>query len=413
MNKELLIKDTDCDEIKEMQTTNISNYDTISKILHDSFSNADDKIALHKFMISLADAYPLFMTNMSDMSNISDKNQEKEVKSNENEVIEPLLDPRNHKFTAFPIKYHDIWEQYKNQVSCYWKEEEIDFANDYTDFMSLNDNEKYFVEMILAFFAASDGIVNFNLSERFTREIQVTEALFAYQFQIMMENVHSIVYSKMLDNIVKDPVRRDMLFNAITTVPAVKMMADWAFEWIDSSESFAHRLIAFAIVEGIFFSGAFAAIFWLKKYKQKASSKPFMEGLVKSNKFISRDEGLHYTFACVLYKHIKNKLSQTEVNKMVSSATLIAQNFITEAIPCRLIGMNSELMNQYIEYIADILLNMLGYKKLYNKANPFKFMESISLNDKTNFFDQRAHEYPDAHVMNKKREKKIVLKDNF
>ncbi len=332
------------------------------------------------------------------------------------EFIEPLLDPKNQRFTAFPITYPDIWEEYKKQQACYWKAEEIDFSKDYGDFKKLNKGEQHFIEMILAFFAASDGIVNFNLSERFTREIQITEALFAYQFQIMMENVHSQVYSMMLEEIVKDTKKKNKLFNAIETIPAVKMMADWAFEWIESDKSFAHRLVAFAIVEGVFFSGAFAAIFWLKKYKQqKSSSKPFMDGLVMSNKFISRDEGLHYNFACVLYKHIVNKLPQEEIEKMVRSSTKIAQYFMTEAIPVKLIGMNNDMMNQYIEYISDMLLNRLGYDKIYNKKNPFKFMETIGLNDKTNFFDRRPHEYQDAHIMDKNNNEsgEFVITEDF
>lgn len=338
------------------------------------------------------------------------------VTNNVKVLVEPLLDPKNQKFTAFPITYPDIWEEYKKQQACYWKAEEIDFSSDYADFKKLNDGEKHFIEMILAFFAASDGIVNFNLSERFTREIQVTEALFAYQFQIMMENVHSQVYSLMLDNIVKDPTKRKKMFNAITEIPAVKLMADWAFEWIDSDKSFAHRLVAFAIVEGVFFSGAFAAIFWLKKYKQEKSSKPFMNGLVMSNKMIARDEGLHYNFACVLYKHIVNKLSQKEIEKMVRSSTKIAQYFMTEAMPVRLIGMNDKMMNQYIEYISDMLLNRLGYDKIYNQKNPFKFMETIGLNDKTNFFDRRASEYQDAHIMDKSNNNnngEFIISDDF
>jgi ribonucleotide reductase beta subunit family protein with ferritin-like domain len=324
---------------------------------------------------------------------------------------EPLTSIKHKKYTAFPIMYQDVWDEYKNQMACYWKAEEVDFSNDYNDFMTLDSDEQHFIKMILAFFAASDGIVNFNLSERFIREITVSEVLFTYQFQAMMENVHGIVYSLMLDNIVKDPKERNMLFNAITTIPSVKLMADWSFEWIESDKSFAHRLVAFAIVEGIFFSGAFAAIFWLKKYKHPNNAKPFMNGLITSNKFISRDEGLHYKFACVLYKHIKNKLSQDEIEKILTPAVKIAKQFMVDAIPIRLIGMNNDAMNDYIEYISDMLLTMMGYSKIYKKGNPFKFMETIGLNDKTNFFDLRAHEYTDAHVNNKKN--KIEILDSF
>lgn len=316
-------------------------------------------------------------------------------------VLEPLFSEQNRKYTAFPIMYQDIWEEYKNQVASYWKVEEVDFSNDYVDFLTLDKDEQHFIKMILAFFAASDGIVNFNLSERFIREITVSEVLFGYQFQAMMENVHGIVYSLMLENIVKDPTERLTLFKAIDTIPSVKMMADWAFKWIESDKSFAHRLVAFAIVEGIFFSGAFAAIFWLNKYKHSTGAKPFMNGLITSNKFISRDEGLHYKFACVLYKHINNKLSQNEIIEVLEPAVIIAKQFMTDAIPIRLIGMNNDSMNDYIEYISDMLLTMMGYQKIYKKTNPFKFMETIGLNDKTNFFDLRATEYPDSHVKNK------------
>jgi ribonucleotide reductase beta subunit family protein with ferritin-like domain len=328
---------------------------------------------------------------------------------------EPLLDIRNKKFTAFPIKYQDLWNRYREQQACSWKAEEIDFSNDYGDFMALSNDEKYFIEMILAFFAASDGIVNFNLSERFTKEIQVTEAQFAYAFQMMMENIHSHTYSLMLDNIVRDKDRKDFLFNAIKNVPSVKMMADWAFKWIDSSESFAHRVVAFAIVEAIFFSGTFAAIFWIKKYKNNESSgKKFMNGLISSNKLIARDEGLHVKFACDLYKHVNNKLTIKEVNEIVREGVQVAQGFMKDALPVKLIGMNEELMTDYIEYIADRLLNMLGYRKIYKKKSPFKFMESIGLNDKTNFFESRATEYQDSNVMSKVIDKSsISVKDDF
>ncbi len=291
-------------------------------------------------------------------------------------------------------------------MACFWKAEEIDFSRDYDDYMTLNDNEKHFVEMVLAFFAASDGIINFNLNERFSREVKITEAQFLYQFQMMIENVHNEVYSLMLDNIVKDPKKKDFLFNAIKTIPSVKEMAEWAFKWIDSSESFAHRVVAFAIIEGVFFSGAFAAIFWLKKYKN--TGKTFMNGLVKSNKFISRDEGLHVENGCELYRLLEHKLDEKVINSIMREAVEISQNFMIDALPIRLIGMNNELMNDYIEYIGDRLLNMLGYKKIYNKKNPFKFMDTIGLNDKTNFFESRPHEYQDSHVMNKNKGKKLT-----
>jgi ribonucleotide reductase beta subunit family protein with ferritin-like domain len=628
----------------------------------------------------------------------------------DNTVIEPILDPNNKKFTAFPIQYQNIWKKYKEQMASFWKAEEIDFSNDYNDFMTLSPDEKHFIEMILAFFAASDGIVNFNLSERFMKEIQNTEILFTYQFQAMMENVHCVsadtkiltnmgykkirdilsenvkvwngkefsettinytgksvlyrvelsngmyldctpdhkwfiniggqtnnkeiiftknlgigdvvydyelpvvnindqdtfknpythavicgnkeknksytnhqvpesllnkpnycvpinysvktklewfagicdtigtfkyntdktettiqissnnkkflqniqlmlttlcthsnittepfssesslsdennemimdkhiltinqynvkklydlklntqfeifctnvnnndsinvtkitlldgihetycftepkehagifngiltgqseTYSLMLDNIVKDKTKREFLFNAIKNVESVKMMAEWAFKWIESSKSFAHRVIAFAVVEGVFFSGAFAAIFWIKKYKNKQSGyskgKPFMDGLIKSNKFISRDEGAHCNFACEIYSLLINKLSQNEINEIMKEGVEIAQKFMTDALPVKLIGMNHDSMCDYLEYIGDRLLVMLGHKKLYNKKNPFKFMETIGLNDKTNFFETRPHEYQDSHIMNKGNKTNIIINDDF
>lgn len=330
---------------------------------------------------------------------------------------EPILDPSNRKFTAFPIKYPDIWQMYKEQKACMWKAEEIDFSNDYADFQSLNKDEQYLVEMILAFFAASDGIVNFNLGERFVREIQITEAQFAYAFQEMMENIHSETYALMLENLVKDPERKDFLYDAVQNVPSVKRMADWALKWIESPKEFAYRIIAFACVEAIFFSGAFAVIFWFKKYKNNArdnaKGKPFMNGLITSNKFIARDEGMHCKFACLIYGLLHNKLPFAEVAKIIKESVVIAKQFMVDALPIRLIGMNSDMMEQYIEYIADILVVMLGYKKIYNKVNPFKFMETIGLNDRTNLHDLRPTEYADAHVMNKNKKGGIVINDDF
>lgn len=335
---------------------------------------------------------------------------------NELDEDEPILDKKNHKFTTFPIHYQNVWQLYKEQIACFWKASEIDLSNDYDDFMTLNDNEKYFVEMILAFFAAQDGIVNMNLSERFTTEIQITEIVMTYQWQTMMENVHSETYSLMLDNIVKDPVRREFLFNAMTNIPAVKAMADWALKWVTSDKSFAHRVLAFAVVEGVFFSGAFAAIYWLKTYKNKnrgmAKGKPFMDGLTKSNKFIQRDEGLHCKFAALIYSLLKKKLSENEVKELVDEGVKLAQDFMIHAIPVKLIGMNNEDMCDYIEYIGDRLLNGVGYSKIYNKKNPFKFMELIGMTDKTNFFETRPHEYQDAYVMNTGNKSKITINED-
>ena len=311
------------------------------------------------------------------------------------QLYEPLLDPKNQKFTCFPIVYNDIWNEYKAQLECFWIPNEIKFNHDYSDFITLNPDEQKFIKMVLAFFASSDGIVNWNLSERFTKEIKITEALFAYQFQMMMENIHSEVYSLMLDNIVKDEKEKKELFDAINTVPSVKKMADWALKWIDSTESFAHRLIAFALVEGVFFSGAFAAIFWLKKYKNNTDpgARPFMFGLTHSNYLISRDEGLHCRFACVLYSHLYNKITAENAEVIFRSCVEIAQEFMTDALPVGLLGMNQGLMNQYIEYHADTIINMLGYKKIFNQTNPFKFMEMIGSTNKSNFFEVDPSEY--------------------
>lgn len=308
---------------------------------------------------------------------------------------EPILNKNNHRFTIFPIKYSTLWQQYKDQLASFWKPEQINFAGDYEDFMTLNPNEQHFIKMILAFFAQSDGIVNFNLSERFIREIQITEAVVCYQYQEMMENIHSEVYSLMLDNIIKDPIEKNKLFNAITEVSSVGKMAEWAFKWIDSPKLFSYRVIAFAVVEAVFFSGAFAAIFWLKKTKNigNNSNSQFMNGLITSNKFISRDESMHYMFACEIYKLLADKLPRTEVIEIIDEGVKISQEFMTDALPVSLIGMNNKSMAEYIEYIADRLLIMLGYNKHYNKQNPFPFMDSIGMKDKSNFFEVTVHEY--------------------
>lgn len=329
-------------------------------------------------------------------------------KEDKEEFIEPILDPKNQRFTAYPLdpKYKEVWELYKTQLSQFWKAEEVNFSNDFDDFKSLNKNEQFLIKRILAFFAASDGIVNFNLGERFIREIQPNEILFGYHFQMMMEDIHSEVYSLMLENIVRDPKERSELFNAIETVPSIKNMAEWAIKWIESDTSIAHRVVAFALVEGVFFSGAFATIFWLKKYKNKniSSSSQFMNGLVQSNKFISRDEGLHCRFACAVYKHIVNKLSFEEVKIITKEAVSIAQEFMVDALPTRLIGINDNLMKDYIEYNGDFIVSMLGYNKIYNKRCPFNFMKTIGLPDKKNFFEIRPDEYQDSYVFNENKD---------
>lgn len=305
---------------------------------------------------------------------------------------EPLLQENKGRFVLFPIKHDDIWQYYKKAEASFWTAEEIDLSQDQTDWENLNDGERHFITHVLAFFAASDGIVNENLAEHFVAEVQYTEAKFFYGFQIAIENIHSETYSLLIDTYVKDGVEKDRLFNAIDTMDCVKKKADWALRWIDEG-SFAERLIAFAAVEGIFFSGSFCSIFWLKK-------RGLMPGLSFSNELISRDEGLHCDFACHLYtKHIVNRLPKETVIEIIKDAVIIEKEFVTDSLPVNLIGMNSELMCQYIEFVADRLLNELIGKKIYNSTNPFDFMEMISLQGKTNFFEKRVGEYQKAGVM--------------
>ena len=324
-------------------------------------------------------------------------------------MTEPILDDANRQFTAFPIKYQVLWDLYNIQLSSFWRATEIDFSKDYDDFVTLNKDEQHYIKRVLAFFAASDGIVNFNLSSRFLQEIKIQEALTCYTFQMMMENVHSQSYSIMLDNLVKDPEEKHLLFNSIKTVDSVKMLSDWAFNWIESIASFAHRVIAFAVVEGIFFSGAFASIFWIKRYKSEG--RLFLQGLVKSNEFIARDEGMHVQFACELYRLLQNKLSSDIVYSIVDSGVRVAKVFMTDALPVRLIGMNGDSMCEYLEYVADRLVVELGYPKYYHSPNPFAFMETIGMMGKTNFFESRPTEYQSAHAENKKAFE--TLSDDF
>lgn len=311
---------------------------------------------------------------------------------------EPILKDNPDRFVLFPIQHNDIWEMYKTQQAMIWTAEELDLASDLIDWNEkLNNDERFFIKHVLAFFAASDGIVNENLAENFLSEVQYTEAKFFYGFQVMMENVHSETYSLLIDTYIKDQKEKDYLFNAIETFPPVKTKAEWALRWIDNG-SFAERLIAFAAVEGIFFSGSFCAIFWLKK-------RGLMPGLTFSNELISRDEGLHCDFACLLYnKHLKNQLPKQQVTKIITSAVEIEKEFVTESLPVRLIGMNASLMNQYIEFVADRLLAELNCKKVYNATNPFDFMDMINLQGKTNFFEKRVGEYQKAGVKNGAKE---------
>lgn len=308
---------------------------------------------------------------------------------------EPILQENKNRFVIFPIQHKDIWEWYKKQEASFWIAEEIDLQQDVIDWKSkLNEDEKYFIKHILAFFAASDGIVNENLAENFVNEVQYSEAKFFYGFQIMMENIHSEMYSLLIDTLVSDDQEKDDLFNAIERFPAIKKKAEWALRWIES-ESFAERLIAFAAVEGIFFSGAFCAIFWLKK-------RGIMPGLGTSNEFISRDEGLHRDFACHLHNnHLVNKVPKERIVQIVTEALDIEREFITESLPVKLIGMNSKLMAEYLEFVTDHLLETLDCEPVYNTANPFDFMDMISLEGKTNFFEKRVSEYQKAGVGDK------------
>ncbi|XP_056298655.1 ribonucleoside-diphosphate reductase subunit M2 isoform X1 [Pseudoliparis swirei] len=316
-----------------------------------------------------------------------------DVPKTSGEEEEPLLKNNPQRFVIFPIKYHDIWQMYKKAEASFWTAEEVDLSKDLQHWESLKDEERFFISHVLAFFAASDGIVNENLVERFIQEVQVTEARCFYGFQIAMENIHSEMYSLLINTYIREPQEREYLFNAIETLPCVKKKADWAIRWIgDKGANFGERVVAFAAVEGIFFSGSFASIFWLKK-------RGLMPGLTFSNELISRDEGLHCDFACLMFKHLVNKPSAEKVTKIIQNAVAIEQEFLTEALPVKLIGMNGDLMKRYIEFVADRLLLELGLAKVYRAENPFDFMENISLEGKTNFFEKRVGEYQRMGVM--------------
>jgi ribonucleoside-diphosphate reductase subunit M2 len=308
------------------------------------------------------------------------------------DAVEPLLRDNPDRFCMFPIKYPEIWDFYKKAEASFWTAEEVDLSSDMKHWDTLNNDEKHFISHVLAFFAASDGIVLENLAGCFMSEVQVPEARAFYGFQIAIENIHSEMYSLLLETYIRDTEQKLNLFRAIETVPAVKKKADWALKWINQTDSFAERLVAFACVEGIFFSGSFCAIYWLKK-------RGLMPGLTFSNELISRDEGLHCDFACLLYSLLNNKLSIQRLKEIFCEAVEIEKEFVCEALPCNLIGMNKEMMSQYIDFVADRLLVSLGYEKMYGAANPFEFMELISLQGKTNFFEKRVGEYQKAGVM--------------
>jgi len=323
-------------------------------------------------------------------------------------MTEPILSENKDRFVIFPIKHNDIWEYYKKSEASFWTAEEIDLSNDLSDWDNkLNDNERHFVKHVLAFFAASDGIVNENLAINFLNEVQYPEARFFYGFQVMMENIHSETYSLLIDTYIKDPIEKDKLLHAVETVPCVGKKAEWALKWF-SNGSFAERLIAFAAVEGIFFSGSFCSIYWLKK-------RGLMPGLTFSNELISRDEGVHCDFAVYLHNHhLVNKVSKTRITEIITDALDIEREFITESLPVSLIGMNATLMTQYLEFVADRLLVELGCNRVYNSTNPFDFMDMISLQGKTNFFEKRVAEYQKAGVMNTDSEaSKITFDADF
>jgi len=309
------------------------------------------------------------------------------------EEEEPLLKESRRRFVLFPIQYHEIWQMYKKAEASFWTAEEMDLSKDIHDWHNrLNDNERHFISHVLAFFAASDGIVNENLLERFSSEVQVAEARCFYGFQIMMENIHSETYSLLIDTYIKDTAEREYLFDAVETIPCIKRKAEWALRWIsDKRSTFGERLVAFAAVEGIFFSGSFASIFWLKK-------RGLMPGLTFSNELISRDEGMHTDFACLLFSHLQRRPHPDTVRRVITEAVVIEQEFLTDALPVKLIGMNATLMCQYIEFVADRLLVALGNDKVYNVTNPFDFMDMISLQGKTNFFEKRVSDYSKAGI---------------
>lgn len=321
-------------------------------------------------------------------------------------LIEPLLKTNPNRFVLFPLKYPTVWEMYKKAEASFWTSEEIDLAQDKTDWESLTENEQYFIKHILAFFASADGIVNENLASRFSVDVQIPEARAFYSFQIAMETIHSEVYSLLIDTYIKSKEEKEYLFNSLENIPVISKKGNWALKWLASDNSFTERLVAFAIVEGVFFSGSFCSIFWLKKRGK-------MPGLTFSNELISRDEGLHCDFACLLYSMIVNKLSTVKIYEIMQEAVEIEKEFVESALPVDLIGINSKLMKQYIEFVADRLLVALGYDKIYNSVNPFDWMEMISLEGKTNFFEKRVGEYQKAGVMAKKEDQVFRLDAEF
>lgn len=339
---------------------------------------------------------------------VSTSPQTQNTKTHHQEVaVERILDPRHSRLVLFPIKFPKIWGEYKKQVACFWTAEEIDFAKDLSDWKTLSAPEKKFIKWVLAFFAASDAIVLDNIISRFAAEVQVTEAQFCYQFQATMEQIHSEVYSLLIDTYITDDKEKHELFTAVENVPCIQKKAHWAIKWMeDKGSSFATRVVAFAAIEGIFFSGSFCAIFWLKK-------RGLMPGLTFSNELISRDEGMHTDFAVLLYSMLEKKLSQEDIAAIIHEAVEIEKEFITNAVPCHLIGMNAELMKQYIEFVADRLVLQLGYTPLFGARNPFDFMELISLSSKENFFEKRVSNYSMSSVGKTSEEMSFSLDVDF
>lgn len=320
---------------------------------------------------------------------------------------EEILEENPNRFVIFPIKYDEVWKHYKRAVACFWTPEEIDFSKDRSDWLNkLNGDERYFIENILAFFAGSDGIVMENLAQRFISDVQIPEARQFYSYQMFIEAIHSETYSLMIDTYVKEPRKKEKLLNAIQEIPCVKKKADWAVKWIDNKEDFGTRVVAFAIIEGVFFSASFCSIYWLKQ-------RGLMPGLTFSNELISRDEGQHTDFACLLFSMLKNKPGKEKVYEIMKEAVEIEKEFITKSIPCNLIGMNDELMNEYIEFVADRLLVQLGFDAIWESKNPFPFMELISLRGKANFFEVKPSNYVKAGVGKSEEENSVVIEDDF
>ena len=341
--------------------------------------------------------------------NLNDSSEEYNkisCKFKELEKYDPLLIENKNRYVMFPINYSEFWKMYKKHIASFWTVEEVDLSQDMNDWLLLSDQERHFITHVLAFFAASDGIVLENLSTQFSNEIQHPEIRAFYGFQMAIENIHSEMYSLLIDYYIKDPIEKHKIFNAISTIPAIKLKAEWALKWINDSNSFAERIVAFAAVEGILFSGSFCSIYWLKK-------RGLMRGLTFSNELISRDEGLHTDFACLIYNTLQNKLPKHVVNDIISGAVDVEKIFICEALSCDLIGINNKLMITYIEFIADRLLISLGYDKLYNAVNPFDWMELISLQGKTNFFERRVGEYQKAGVMDSSNSNTLKLDDDY